>query len=217
MNFSAVIFDLDGTLLNTLADLANAHNRVLAELGLPGHCIDAYRAFIGNGARKCIERSLPQEYRSREIIEKGLMIQKREYARSWHENTRPYDGIDELLHKLQQKGVYLAVLSNKDDIFTQQCMAFFFPDIAFDRIQGFTDDVPHKPDPKGALMVAEYLTCTPQDILLLGDSEVDIMTATAAGMVPVGALWGFRSEQELKVSGAACTLQHPLDLLDLIQ
>lgn len=211
MNFSAVIFDLDGTLLNTLADLANAHNKVLAELGLPVHPIDAYRNFVGSGARKCIERSLPQEHRSRELIERGLAIQKREYARTWHENTTPYDGIDELLNILRQKGVSLAVLSNKDDDFTQQCMAFFFADIVFDRIQGFTDEVPHKPNPKGALMVADYLACAPKEILFLGDSEVDIKTATAAGMYPVGALWGF--DQEL--AGAVCTLEHPLELLRL--
>jgi len=215
MKFRAVIFDLDGTLLNTLADLAHAHNRVLQELGLPDHPIDAYKEFIGNGARKCIERSLPEAYRRREIIEQGLVIQQREYALNWHENSKPYAGIDDLLKALRQKGVYLAVLSNKDDKFTQQCVAFFFPHIVFDRIQGFSEKVLHKPDPQGALNVADYLKCTPAQILLLGDSEVDIATATAAGMYPVGALWGFRSEQELVMSGARRTIDHPLKLMQL--
>lgn len=213
MNFRAVIFDLDGTLLNTLADLANAHNRVLTELGLPVHTKDAYRNFIGNGARKCIERSLPKEYRNKELIEQGLVIQKREYARNWHENTKPYEGIDDLLAQLRQKDVRLAVLSNKDDSFTRQCMAFFFPQLAFDRIQGFSEEIPPKPNAKGALMVADHLRITPPEILFLGDSEVDIATAIAAGMYPAGALWGFRSQRELVTAGANCTIDRPLDLL----
>jgi phosphoglycolate phosphatase len=217
MKFRAVIFDLDGTLLNTLADLAAAHNRALTELGLPCHPTDAYRQFIGNGARVCVERTLPHEYRTSDIIDAGLAIQQREYSRTWHEQTRPYEGIDELLDKLQLRGINLAVLSNKDHIFTQQCVTFFFPNIAFDRIQGFTGQVPHKPHPGGALMVADDLECIPREILFLGDSEVDIATARAADMYPVGALWGFRSEQELVMSGAADTVHHPSEVMRLFQ
>ena len=210
-----MIFDLDGTLLDTLADLANAHNRVLDQLGMPSHDTDAYRNFIGNGARTCIERSLPKEHRTEQLIERGLTIQKREYARNWHEQTRPYDGIDDLLEELHHKDVRLAVLSNKDDSFAQQCMAFFFRHTAFDRIQGFSEEIPPKPDPKGALMVADHLRLAPREIIFLADSEVDMATALAAGMYPAGALWGFRSERELVTAGASCTIHRPLDLLRL--
>ena len=215
MKFHAVIFDLDGTLLNTLADLASAHNRVLAELGLPGHATDRYRDFIGNGARKCIERSLPEEHRNSDLIERGLLIQKREYARNWHEQTRPYQGVEVLLERLRHKGVNLAVLSNKDDSFPQQCLAFFFPHKTFDIIQGFTEEIPPKPNPKGALILADHLKLAPREILFVGDSEVDMETAVAAGMYPAGALWGFRSERKLLSAGARCTLEQPLELLRL--
>ena len=209
--FKAVLFDLDGTLLDTLEDLGASVNRVLARAGLPVHPIDAYRYFVGEGAGMLVERSLPPERRQPAEVERFLAEYRAEYERSWAQTTRPYDGIPELLHALAERGLKLAVLSNKPDADTKNVISHFFPDVPFSVVRGQVEGVPVKPDKAGALLVAEQLSIAPADFLYLGDTKVDMTCACSAGMNPVGVLWGFRTAQELLDNGAKVLIAHPME------
>lgn len=213
--FDACIFDLDGTLLNSLEDLADAANYALAQQGLPTHPRDAYRYFVGNGTRILMRRAAPEGTGEREQ-ERLLADMHARYAVNWAYKTRPYEGILLMLKGLAAMGLPLAVLSNKPHTFTLLCIEHFFPDIAFARVQGCPEGGRPKPDPGLALDIARYLELEPSRILFLGDTDVDIKTALAAGMIPAGALWGFRTEDELKEYGAKILLRTPGDLLSLI-
>jgi phosphoglycolate phosphatase len=216
MSYKAIIFDLDGTLLNTLADLGNAVNRVLAQRGFPTHALDEYRYFVGNGTRMLIIRALPEKKRDDETVAECLEAFREDYGQHWKVKTRLYDGVPEMLTALTARGLRIAVVSNKPDDFTKQCVAYFLPHWRFDAVIGQRDEVPQKPDPAGALEAAELLHISPGDFLYLGDSSVDMKTAVAAGMFPVGALWGFRSAKELRENGAQALITRPLELLDLL-
>ncbi len=213
MKYRAVIFDLDGTLLDTLDDLADAANRVLAVAGHPVHPRDAYRYFVGNGLQTLIRRILPQDRRDNE--EAGRLIQafREDYGRNWHVKTRLYDGVDAMLTGLRQRGIILAVLSNKPDDFTRICVRQFLGGWRFEVVLGQRAGVPRKPDPAGALEIAGLLDLPPAEILYLGDSDTDMKTARAAGMFPVGAAWGFRTAEELRESGAGRLADRPEELL----
>lgn len=212
----AVIFDLDGTLLNTLKDLADCHNRMLVSQGFPAHPESAYKYFIGKGARKCVERTLPDTARTEQTINRCLELQAQDYANNWHVATKEYAGITSVLEELCGNKIKIAVLSNKNHRFTELCIRHFFPNIAFDVVQGYIPGVPHKPDPAGALIIAEKMGVECQEIIFLGDSAVDILTAVAADMCGVGALWGFRTESELLEAGASALLESPGQLLELM-
>jgi len=205
----AVIFDLDGTLLNTLTSLANCHNRVLSRMGFPVHDIHAYRYFIGDGARQCVVRCLPVNERSEKNVNETLRNQQFDYQQNWRKDVERYPGITQLLVQLNTKRIPVAVLSNKDQIFTEQCIEYFFPEIKFSEITGFSKDTPHKPDPRGALLIAERLSIPPAQIALVGDTAMDMQAAEASGMIAVGALWGFRDKQELVSNGAQTLVSHP--------
>jgi len=213
---SAVIFDLDGTLLNTLKDLADCHNRILVSQGFPPHPEDAYRYFVGDGARKCVERTLPEAARTEQVINRCVQLQAQDYANNWHMATEEYEGITSLLEGLSENEIQIGVLSNKNHHFTELCIRHFFPNIAFDVVQGYMSGVPHKPDPAGALIIAAKMGVECPEIILLGDSAVDISTAIAAGMRGIGALWGFRTDRELIEAGATALLETPEQLLELI-
>ncbi len=217
MKHQAVIFDLDGTLLNTLEDLADSMNHVLQDRGLPTHPVDAYRRFIGNSARALASRALPAEKQQEETVTEYFEAFRRTYRHNWNVKTRPYQGIQELLNTLRDKHIKLAVLTNKPQDFAELCIHAFFPDGTFDVIQGQRDNVPIKPDPTGSLDVARHLNVLPQACLFIGDSDVDMQTAVRAAMFPVGVLWGYRSEQELRDNGALAVIQQPLELLEYIQ
>lgn len=210
----AVLFDLDGTLTNTLEDIADAMNRALRLHGLPEWPVDAYRYLVGDGAKKLAERAV----RARQEL--ALSVQK-EYQAYYQEHTRvktkPYDGVPELLRTLQARGVPMAVFSNKPDADTKNVVAHFFPDIAFSVVRGQMEGVPVKPDPTGALAAAEALGVSPADVLYLGDTSTDMCCARHAGMRPIGVLWGFRAEDELRQNGAEYVISHPLDLLSVTE
>ncbi len=216
MKYRAVIFDLDGTLLNTLDDLGNAMNRTLKQEGFPTHPIDAYRYFIGNGARKLATRALPEAHRDQDTIERCLTGFRTDYADHWNVNTKPYDNVPAMLDALTARGLKLAVLSNKPDADTKRCVAELLPDWTFAIALGQRDGVPHKPDPIGAHDIAAYLQVSAAECLYVGDTSVDMQTAMAARMFAVGVLWGFRPRQELEESGAQALLTHPLDILELL-
>lgn len=211
--FDAVLFDLDGTLTDTLADIACAMNRSLRLHGLPQWPEDAYRYLVGDGAKVLSERAVRQRHELAPSV-------RREYQAYYQEHTldrtKPYDGICAMLERLQELGLKLAVLSNKPDQDTKGVVAHFFPQIRFARVQGQVEGVPVKPDPAGALRLAEDIGVRPERILYLGDTAVDMRCARAAGMYPVGALWGFRDEAELRESGAAVLAEKPSDVVDLV-
>lgn len=211
----AVLFDLDGTLTNTLEDIADAMNRSLRLHGLPEWPLDAYRYLVGDGARKLAERAVREEQQL------ALSVQ-REYQAYYQEHTqvksRPYEGIPELLRALQTRALPLAVLSNKPDADTRHVVAHYFPDVRWAVVRGQIEGVPVKPDPTGALAVAQAMGVSPGEVLYLGDTATDMRCALNAGMHPVGALWGFRTAQELTESGAERLAAHPeavLTCLDL--
>ena len=208
----AVLFDLDGTLTDTLQDIADAMNRSLALHGLMQWPVDAYRYLVGDGAKKLAERAV------RERQDLALSVQK-EYQAYYQTHTRvatkPYDGVPEMLRALQLRGLKLAVFSNKPDADTKNVVAHFFPEVAWSVVRGQIEGVPVKPDPAGALAVAEAMGVSPGEVLYLGDTSTDMCCARNAGMFPVGALWGFRTAEELAGSGAARLLARPMDLLSL--
>ncbi|MBI5309379.1 MAG: HAD family hydrolase [Planctomycetes bacterium] len=216
MHFKAILFDLDGTLLNTLEDLGTAANYVLKKNGFPIHTIDDYRFFVGDGIAVLMKRALPEDKRSEDIIRLCIQAYREEYSRNWKVKTRPYDGITEMLDALTSRHLKMAVLSNKPDEFTKQCVNEFFLRWTFDAVLGQRSSLPIKPDPSGAIEIARCLNISPANFIYLGDTAIDMKTATASGMFPAGAMWGFRSEKELQENGAGVLLKTPLEVIRLL-
>lgn len=215
MNFKAVIFDLDGTLLDTIDDLTDTVNTVLAGWGLPTHDREAYKFFVGDGVKILITRSLPENMRTEQRINEGVVKMREEYSRRWKNKTKPYDGVSELLDALTTRNMRLTVLSNKPDEFTKLMVQTYFSRWNFDVVLGGRPGVALKPDPAAAVEVASILRLKPEEFAYLGDTRTDMETATGAKMYPVGVLWGFRPAEELKKSGAKTLIDHPLDLIRL--
>lgn len=210
------MFDLDGTLLDTLADLANAMNAALAELGFPAHPVEAYRYFVGDGIDTEAKRALPKDHHDGETIKKCVGLAARYYGKCWSENTKPYPGIPELLTSLQRQKIPMAVLSNKPHDFTKLNIEKLLPAWSFRIVRGVSDSTPTKPDAAGALQIAKELKIPPQGFLYLGDTNTDMQTAGAAGMYALGALWGFRTADELLASGAKALVEKPQDVLKFL-
>jgi len=213
--FKAVVFDLDGTLLDTLEDLADAGNRVLSDAGLPVHPVDSYRYFVGDGLVTLISRILPESMRNDEQVQRMAMIFRDVYAKNWNAKTKLYKGVDTLLDSLQRIELAMNVLSNKPHDFTEICVREFLGKWSFTHVIGNREGLAKKPDPTGALEIADKLGFAPSEIVYVGDTATDMETAVAAGMYPVGALWGFRTADELKSSGAALLAKRPEDVLEL--
>ena len=216
MNCRGVIFDLDGTLLNTLEDIVDSMNAVLNRFGFPEHSIDAYKYFIGDGMEKLVSRCLPADQRDPSAVARCVTALRKEYGKRWSSKTHAYKGIPELLDTLTARGIKLAILSNKPDEFTKVVVAKFLPRWKFESVVGSKPSVPKKPDPKAALEIAAALEIPSSEILFLGDSGIDMETATAANMYSVGVLWGFRTADELRASGAKALLAKPVDLVKLL-
>ncbi len=214
MPIQGVIFDLDGTLVNTLDDLANAANGALAARGFPTHPVPDYRFFIGDGAETLVKRVLPEDRRTPEIINEVLHAFREDYSQNWQVCSAPYDGIPSLLEALKQRGIRKAVLSNKPHEYTLLTIEGFFPARTFDLVLGMRDTVPEKPDPAGAFEIARHWDMPTDQIAFLGDGATDMVSATSAGMLPLGALWGYRGEKELNDAGAKALLSQPAELLD---
>ena len=216
LDISGLIFDLDGTLLNTLLSIANSFNRTLEQLGHPPHPVADYRYFIGDGARQCAIRCLPETATSGTEIEKTLDLQRADYRENWQNDVAIYPGIGELLAQLNQLSVPIAVLSNKDHSFTQQCIGHFFPNIDFGIVLGYSFDIPHKPNPIGALAIARRLNLRQSTIALVGDTAMDMQTAAACNMISIGVLWGFRDQAELLAAGARVLVSMPHEIMSLV-
>ena len=216
MIHNAVLFDLDGTLLDTLADLGTSMNRALARLGFPPHPVESYKTFVGEGVSVLAQRALPPDRRDEASVKACVEAMGEEYAIHWMDATRPYEGVAEILSGLAKRTIKLAILSNKPHAMTRLLVAHFFPQTRFDSVNGARDGVPKKPNPAAALEIARQLKTAPERFLYLGDSGVDMDTAASAGMFPVGALWGFRDKKELLIHGAKALINHPLELLDVV-
>jgi len=216
MSDKAVLFDLDGTLLDTLTDLADATNHALRSLGFPEHPRESFRYFVGDGVETLIQRVLPGDRCDAATMAECASLMRREYGRRWAATTRPYNGIPELLDSLASRGIPMAILSNKPDEFTRLCVSQFLPGWQFAAVLGAGTLFSRKPDPAGAREIARRLGVAPGEVVYLGDTNTDMQTAVAAGMFPVGALWGFRTADELTASGAQALAERPLDLLLII-
>ena len=213
--FRAVLFDLDGTLADTLADLSNATNHALAALGCPTHPLAAYRYFVGDGVRDLCLRALPAN--RQHLADDVLRLMRAHYDVHCFDETRLYPGIPELVAALHQRGLKLAVLSNKPDVFTKRMIEHYFCPSPFDVVRGQIANIPLKPDPTAARQIAKELGVPPIQWLYLGDTNTDMRTACNAGMHAVGVLWGFRERAELIESGSQYLIAMPEDVLQLLR
>ena len=214
MTCKAVIFDLDGTLLDTLQDIVNTLNSVLSLHGYPVHSLDECRILVGHGMRELVRKALPEGVGTPETIERLLPEFLDHYSRNWNIHSRPYPGISSMLDSLAEHNIKIAILSNKADHFTHLCAEFLLKEWRFDVVMGHHNGIAHKPDPQGALLVAEMLGEKPASILYVGDSGIDMLTASRAGMFPLGVLWGFRPESELLEYGAKSLARHPGEIIE---
>ncbi len=212
MNYKAVLFDLDGTLLNTLEDLAGSMNEALKIMGLPSHPVEKYKILVGDGVDILVSRALPENLRSKENITRGVSLMRGEYDKRWAVKTKPYPGIPELLDALTKKGIKKAVLSNKPDDFTRIVVEKLLSKWRFDIVRGLKPGGPKKPDPSAALEISRAFGIPPDEFIYLGDTNTDMLTANAAGMFAAGALWGFRDRDELLESGAKALIHKPVEL-----
>lgn len=209
-----LIFDLDGTLINSIEDLAFAANYALEKNGFPVHDTDKYYYFVGNGIQKLIERAVP-ENTDKDVIMKVKNDFSDYYNLHYIDKTKPYDGILELIKELKNKGVKTAVASNKPDFFTKIIVSHFFGD-SFDFVQGQKDDIPKKPSPEIVYSILNELKTSKEDAVFIGDSNVDIFTAKNSGLKSIGCLWGFRTEEELQNAGADYIIAHPNEILYIL-
>lgn len=211
----AVILDLDGTLVDSLADLAEAVNRMLDDHGHPRRPLEVFPKYIGEGMRHLVRRALPEDRREEDYVDRCVADYLRHYEACWHDQTRAYDGVPEALASLKQRGLNLAVLSNKPHRFTALCCDHFFAPDTFDVVFGQRDGVPRKPDPAAGLEIAALLGAEHARCAYVGDSGIDMQFGAAAGMRRVGVLWGFRDEAELRENGAEVLLKTPAELAEL--
>ena len=215
MKYDGVIFDLDGTLVDTLEDIGDAMNRVLAAEGAPPHSYLEYRYLVGRGIWNLVSESLPPGSRDEETVARCFERMIADYGDHCLDKTRPYPGVAELVSALGAQGVRLAVFSNKSHELTLRVVEALLDAGAFAAVAGAQAGVPLKPDPRVALDMAAGMGLDPARVAYLGDSLVDMQTATAAGMIAVGASWGFRTTAELVESGARVVIDHPRELLEL--
>jgi phosphoglycolate phosphatase len=213
--FKAVLFDLDGTLLDTLQDIADSANAALRQLSFATHPTEDYKYFVGCGIKELVECALPQSSRNAGNVTECLKLTRSEYHRRWVVHTRPYCGIKEMLGELRKRNVQMAVLSNKPNEFTSRMVGNFFGEDCFVSVLGSTENFPIKPDPTAALQITKQMKIPPSQFVYVGDSGTDMQTAAAAGMYAVGVLWGFRTKDELVRAGADAVLERPCELVTL--
>ena len=217
MNYKAAVFDLDGTLVNSLDDLADSANATLRAHSFPMHEVEAYRYFVGDGTRKLMERILPQEYAADTTFVAQFMSKyKDRYARNLLQKTKPYDGIMEMLEELRRRGIPMAVCTNKHQSAAEMIVKTLFPHGIFQEIIGDQEGLPRKPDPQKVLRIMRNFGVTGEQTAYFGDTDVDMDTARNAGTFAVGVLWGFRPKEELIAHGADLLLSHPMELFEKV-
>jgi phosphoglycolate phosphatase len=212
--FDAVIFDLDGTLADTLEDIGAAMNEALRRLGQPTHPPDAYREFVGEGVNKLAQAALPPD--QHDLVARAVSEFRAHYVAHLVDRTRPFPEIPTALDALVERGIKLAVLSNKLDAMTRRIVELCFGRWPFHPVFGEREGVPKKPDPSGALEIASALGVAPPRMAMVGDTAIDIRTARAAGMLAVGVTWGFRPREEVAEAGADAVVGTPRELLEIL-
>lgn len=212
----AIIFDLDGTLIDSLEDIAVCMNQVLEKENLPTHKIEDYKYFVGSGVDVLVENALEKNI-SQEIKNKVVKEFKNVYDRNLHDKTQAYEGIYELLHELKKLNFKIGVLSNKPHEFTILYVNKLFKEFNIQEIHGQKDDIPKKPSPDAAINIAKSFNINCKDTYFVGDTMVDMQTAKNANMKAIGVLWGFREETELRENGADFIVKTPLDILKIVQ
>lgn len=213
--YRLAVFDLDGTLLNTLDDLAAACNYALQSEGYPVHPHEAYKLFVGGGAYNLIKRILPSESNNAAVIEKVTAVFSAYYSDHAQDYTKPYPGVLEMLERIRAAGIAVAVLSNKPDRYTGVLVKEYFPglvDIAYGQREG----VPIKPDPTALFEIMKYCGCEKRDCVYIGDSGIDMQTGNSAGVYTIGVSWGFRTKEELEKDGAMLIVDKTSQLGDFI-
>jgi phosphoglycolate phosphatase len=216
MAAKAIIFDLDGTLLDTLEDIAISANYALSCLNFKPEPTEAYRYYVGEGVVKLFENIFAQNPQSPQTVQKAVSFFEEHYAKQFYCHTKPYEGINKLLTFLQKRGFKMAILSNKPDHFTKKCALKYFRSWQFEVVFGAREGIARKPDPSAALEIAQYLHVRPEECFYLGDTMIDMQTANRAGMIALGALWGFREAEELKTYGARYLLESPSEAIKLL-
>ncbi len=215
-HYKGAIFDLDGTLLNSLDDIADAANAALQKNGYPSHPIDSYRYFIGDGLQVLIERIIPRYENNQNIVDLLKEDFKFFYENDWHKKSKLYDGIQSMIDALWGKGIKLAVCSNKPHLFSQRIVDHFFLAHTFVCVYGNKKQLPQKPNPTGALLIASEFNLNVNEIVFIGDSAIDIKTGKNAEMTTLGVEWGFRERSELVSNGADKIVQHPCEIINFI-
>jgi len=216
VRFDAVLFDLDGTLLDTLRDIAESMNAALGSLGASAVAIDEYRRHVGDGVTVLAERVLPPTRRDAGTVALCVAAMRESYSARLARWSRPYPGIPELLDSLSARAVATGVLSNKPHVMTTSLVATLLARWRFGVVLGERPGIPRKPDPRAAVEAAGALGVSPGRILYVGDTGTDMQTAAGAGMFAVGALWGFRGRDELEAAGAEALVAEPRHVLDLL-
>ncbi|MBN1124506.1 MAG: HAD-IA family hydrolase [Sedimentisphaerales bacterium] len=211
---AAVLFDLDGTLIDTLLDLTNAMNHALVAMGLPPHPPEVCRRMIGNGVRTFAARALPPD--RRDLLDDLIQLMLPYYMDHCMEHSRIYDGMTEALEILQSRHIRLAVVTNKEQLHAEQVIAHYFAPGLFEFVVGTDESTPVKPDPAGALRTLDRMGLVAVQALFLGDSDVDFETARNASVPFVGAAWGYRGRDELAAMGADCIIDTPGEILTLL-
>ena len=215
MKFAAVIFDLDGTLINSLEDIADSTNEALAKYGFSEQPYESYKLFIGNGMRQLMKNAVSQNTEE-SLIDNILKDFRVIYNRNYINKTRPYNNVVAVLEKLKQMGIRMSICSNKADKMTNEIVEKTIGKEYFDVIFGEREGVPRKPDPTSLLEAAQHMGVNPENTIYIGDSGGDMISAKNAGMLAAGALWGFRSREELVENGAQILLSDPMDLVEYI-
>lgn len=214
---NAVIFDMDGTLLNTLEDIAISNNRALDSHGYPVHPSESYKHFVGNGIRNLVRMSLPIElYNDESKVEEVLTTFRSFYKDLWYINTRPYPGIAQLLDSLEDSSIPKSIVTNKSAEFAETMVTGSLGGWTFDHVIGEIPGKFKKPDPSGVRVVLDTWNIDAEHVYFVGDSTVDMMTAKNSGTIPVAVSWGFESPEELLRAGAKFLLNSPQDLLKLL-
>lgn len=211
-----VIFDLDGTLINSIEDLADATNYALSKNGYSIHPLDKFYYFVGDGILKLIERAVPDGIKNKDEVFKVKKDFSDYYEKHFADKTKPYDGIQDVLKEISENGIIIAVASNKAEEFTKKIIDNIFTN-QINMVVGQIDNIPKKPAPDMVHKILNYYNIDKKDAIFVGDTNIDILTAKNSGLTSVGCLWGFRTKQELSDAGADYIIANPHELINILQ
>lgn len=215
--YNCIIFDLDGTLLNTIHDISDSVNSVLNSLDLPTHSENTYKILVGGGIKNLVFNALPENKRQSKFVEYTLQLVRKKYEQNFDTKTHIYHGIDSLLDYLELNKFKISILSNKPHNLTIRTYEKFLSKWHFTSIYGDIDNIPVKPNPFQAINIAKEMKSLPQNIMFLGDSDIDMITAKNSGMFAAGALWGFRNKEELLKNGADILFNNPIEIVNFLK